>query len=64
MITTGYNLSFSQSSYPVYEANVSLGIELELNPPPPVPRIDINTFVNSDNASGELLLNYSIINCH
>ena len=65
MITTGRTVSFNQSAYFVYEANVSLGIELVLDPPPQVNRsIDINVNVKSDNASGELLLSYSIINCH
>ena len=65
MITTDRNLSVSQSPYIVNETNGLLLIELVLNPPPSVGQcFSINVRIASDNASGELLLNYSIINCH
>ena len=62
MITTDCSLNFNQPAYPIYEANVSLGIELVLHPPPVNRSIIIgDIYVMSNNASGELLLNYSII---
>ena len=65
LITTDCTLNVSRSAYIVNETNGLLGIELVLDPPPPVGQcIEINVKVVSDNASGELLLNYSIVNCH
>ena len=65
MITTDRTLNVSQSAYIVNETNGLLRIELVLDPPPPVGQtMDINVKVVSNNASGELLLNYSIVNCH
>ena len=65
MITTDRTVSFNQSAYFVYETDVLPGIGLVLNHPPPVDQSrEIDVCVKSDNASGELLLNYSIINCH
>ena len=65
MITTDRTLNASQSVYIVNETNGLLGIELVLDPPPSDGQlIEIDVKVDSDNASSELLLNYSIINCH
>ena len=65
MITTDRTLNVSQSAYIVNETNGLLGIELVLNCPPlDNQSMEIDVKVVSNNASGELLLNYSIVNCH